>query len=589
MPGLALTYAVFRNREVDVYERIALAFGLSLVVTIFTGFFLPYLSYLWFLAGYALFFMLVSPLIFLRFWQWNKNCRSDDEIRKYVSANSSRYSLDLLRKALVRQKIPENQIDYAIDDLPIRKRVMQAAIVCLIVLFTCFIVYSPHLDYGFPFHYDEWMHLKDTLKSIEKGQLIQDRAFSAHQESGFHMWLIPTIFMTGVDIISYLQYLPFLFMGFSSLALFVLLKRLTKSFSTAVFGMIIFASLKSNINVLGPWFFVPLTMAFPLIYLFFFSFVQGTKPGNEKFFVLAFVFLLSLFTIHFFSFLFIVPIVAFYLILNYRFVLRRWYIIAPTICLPLLGFFFTLTFFPQMGVAGIVKAVAGGYGIIYPPVWGIIGYAPTYRISIFYGILPFGLAVLGLFVSIRKFSIFSIWAISSGILFYLNMLVFLQDFLIPYLRLIYPFLLGMVPLSAIGLHWLILKIRKIRLNFVSSGLAAILVVALSVTTYMNYYDIPPNLDIYRFIHPEDIEALKYADSSVLSSVKIEKEGLDFFHLNNKIIHDDFLNIFQECNFIEERMLKQKTDYLLVKEQLDCGFIAPLYEGKARFLYKLSIG
>lgn len=582
LPGLALTYVIFRKREIGNVEKICFGFGLSLVATIFISFFLPYLSFLWVLAFYSAFFLAVVPLAVFRVY-YEPKMHSNDEIRGYISDGQKKFPIDSLKIALRSQGITNNQIEEAIENIPRDKKIFRAAVLVCAIIFACFVVYSPHLDYPYPFHFDEWRHLEDIMKSIEEGGLVE-KGWGTQTEAGFHMWLIPLILLTDMNPVLFYQYIPMIFMAFASLILFSFLKKTTGSFSTGIFGILLLASLKSNVNIFGPWMFVPLTMSFPLIYLFFFSFVRGTSLGNEKFFVLAFVFLLAIFTIYIYSALFAVPILIIYLIFSYRFVLKRWYVVLPVILLPLAGFFFTFKFFPQMGILGIIDWLKQGYGIIYPAIWG--GLMPRYRILVFYGLLPCILAGAGLIVSIRKYKIFPIWAVIAGIWFYLNMDYFLKNILIPYLRLIFLFLFSLIPLSAIGLHWAISRINRIKIKPLPAVISAALLLTVFITTYYNYYDVPSNLDLYRFIEPEDVEALRLAEGDVVSTVQMHPMTFKFFNITQDIKFE--LNFTKlDCDGKEQKIFQYKRQYLLTQEQLDCEFLEPVYAGKIRYLYTIS--
>ena len=588
LPGLALTYIFFRQKEINLIERICFSFGLSLSVTIILGFLLPGINIFALLFYYFVFFLFCAPIIILKFIWREPVVGSADTIRKYVEKGRKQYSLLSLRASLSRQGLTDNQIEDAMENVPPNKQLVRAVIIALIIIFTCFIVYSPHFDYPYPFHYDEWGKIEGAVKSIEDGEYYEE-GFAADTESGFYMYIIPTMLATKMDPVLHYKYLPMIFMAMASLTLYILLRRVTGSFSIAVFGMLFFASLKTNINVLGPWFFVPLTMAFPLVYLFFYSFVKGAKIGNEKFFIFAFVFLLLILTVHFFSALFIVPIFIIYLIVRWRFLLKRYYIVFPTLLIPLLGFAFTLKFFPGTGLADMINAFME-YGIFYPSNW--VSLMPKYKILLFYGNLAYILAIIGLLIAFKKYKIFAIWAIITGAWFYLNMLVFNQSILIPYLRLLFHFLLGIIPLSAIGLSWCISQIEtKIKFGKpLTTIISSALLLTVFITTFYSYYDIPYHLDLYRYIEPEDVKALKFAKDDVLSTVPLVEIAYDLLGFDFNIKGDFTLDIqFNniDCSEKEKILLENKLFYVLSNKQQDCNFLKPLYIGDRRYLYEAT--
>ncbi|MBW2994788.1 DUF1616 domain-containing protein, partial [Candidatus Woesearchaeota archaeon] len=110
-PGLALTYMLFRKRELSAVEKICYSFGLSLVITIILGFLLPKLNIFSLLFHYSIFFLLSSPLIIFRYLSNSKKGHTNEQIRKYLEEGQKQYPLTSLKSALIRQGATENQID----------------------------------------------------------------------------------------------------------------------------------------------------------------------------------------------------------------------------------------------------------------------------------------------------------------------------------------------------------------------------------------------------------------------------------------------------------------------------------------------
>jgi hypothetical protein len=592
LPGLVLTYIIFKKNELNFAEKICFSFGLSIFVTIIIGFLMPKLYFGALLSYYGLFFMICLPLAAARFFWGKSRSRAKDEIKSYFKSGKKKYSVSELRTSLNKQGLSDNIIDSAIEDAPVNKKIMRGIIICLILLFNCFIVYSPHIDYPYPFHYDEWAKIEGSVNSIADRN-FWEQGVGAKTEGGFYMYLIPMILAADMDPILDYKYFPMIFMAMASLALYCFLKRVTGSFSVAIFAMLFFASLKTNVNVLGPWFFTPLTMAFPFIYLFFYSFVRGVNNGSEKFFIVSCIFLLSLVMIHFFSALFIVPIAAIYLIVNWRFVSKKFYLLLPALVIPFLGFLFSMSTFPKgKGIQGLISIVLDkGLEIAYPVNW--ISLLPKYKLLVFYGTIAVVLACIGFVLCIKKNRIFSIWAAVTGIWFYCNMLLSQgAGYLIPYLSLLFYFLLALVPLSAIGLRWCIKQIEE-KLNlgkFFTIVVYAGLLLTVFITTFSSYYDVPSNLDLYRYILPEDAAAISRASDSVLITVPIFEMAYKLFDLNAELVPAskfDFEFASKDCGYKEEIMLKNKIFYLLTDKKQDCDFLELVYLEKSRFLYKTS--
>jgi len=266
--------------------------------------------------------------------------------------------------------------------------------------------------------------------------------------------------------------------------------------------------------------------------------------------------------------------------------------VLPTLIIPLLGFIFTLKFFSTKGVFGMIKLLSEGVGIFYPEAW--VSLMPRYKILLFYGNLAFVLAIIGLLIAIKKYRVFMIWAVITGIWFYLNMLVFDQNILIPYLRLIWYFLFAIIPLSAIGLAWCINWVEeKIRFGRpLTTIISAALLLTVFITTFYTYYNIPYHLDLYRYIEPEDIEALKYAKDDVLTAVPLVKLAYDFFDFDFEIKSATELGVYFEkynCTGKEKLMLENKVFYVLTNKKQNCSFLQPRYAGSIRYLYEATSG
>ena len=74
----------------------------------------------------------------------------------------------------------------------------------ILLIFTLFFVflfvYSPHFDYGYPFHIDEWHHIEYSMKLFNKSYPIDLMEAGAD----FILFLISR----SVDIVKFAQFLP---------------------------------------------------------------------------------------------------------------------------------------------------------------------------------------------------------------------------------------------------------------------------------------------------------------------------------------------------------------------------------------------
>ena len=154
---------------------------------------------------------------------------------------------------------------------------LQKLILISSLLFVFLIVYSPHFSYKYPLHVDEYNHIAKAVNFLENKELnvipnFQHKPFSPNLEPGFTLFL-SLLFLTKLNSILIYKFLPAIFATLAAFILFHLMFYITKNFYLAISSIIFFASLKSNINLHGLWFFTPLTLAIPLIFLFFLFFL----------------------------------------------------------------------------------------------------------------------------------------------------------------------------------------------------------------------------------------------------------------------------------------------------------------------------
>src|SRR5690606_35896863 len=126
-------------------------------------------------------------------------------------------------------------------------------------------------------------------------------------ESGFHFLLFLSSYL--IDLVLNYKYLPALWATFSALTLFYLVyKKSGNNFYLGLLSIIFFASIKSNVNILGLWFFTPLTFAIPFIFLYFYLFTEGVEKENTKMVIGSLLIMIFLLPFHAISVLFSIPV-----------------------------------------------------------------------------------------------------------------------------------------------------------------------------------------------------------------------------------------------------------------------------------------
>jgi len=138
-----------------------------------------------------------------------------------------------------------------------------------------------------PLHIDEWHHIEEGLRLGNYGEYFKFlQAENARRftglEIGFHFFLF--LVSQFVSLVSIYQFLPALWACLSALVIFYVTYKITDgSFYLGLLSMVFFASIKSNVNITGLWFFTPLTFSIPFIYLFLYFFTEGLSQRKNKY------------------------------------------------------------------------------------------------------------------------------------------------------------------------------------------------------------------------------------------------------------------------------------------------------------------
>ncbi|MEK6934682.1 MAG: hypothetical protein AABW46_02280 [Nanoarchaeota archaeon] len=497
IPGYLISWTFFK--KLDFFDRSSISVGLSICFNIFIGLVLGYIGLLnifWYYLIISV-FVLVSLIL----------------IRKEI--------IGYLKKDLYFFKDKKNLFQLLL--------VLIALVFIFVLIFLVHIDYSgmiqnPHLDtpyvyeenfeFKYPIHTDEYTHLARSIKLIEEERIDlhnpyrKDLSYHKDLELGFHVFSSGFFILTGLDPVLDLKYLAALFAIINSLMLFVLGRYITKRFYIGLLSILFFAVLKSNINLMGNWFFIPSTMSVFLIFLFFYLFLRLFKKFRADILLLALVVLLISIFVYPPSAVIIILTSFVYLIFNHkRFSkkLKRLFLILALV--GLIIFVLNFNFF--------INSIKFGY-------WTATAIGDVrYNLLSLYGVLGILLSILGfIFIFLKKYSklLFILPAI-----FLVNIIIYTftdSTYLIPYTRNVYYFLTSLVPLTSIGLYHLLVYLKKLVKNkYIFSLLVLVIVVGLTLFSLRNYYDIneqknisnvdSKNLVILYLLEKQDYEALKF--------------------------------------------------------------------------------
>jgi hypothetical protein len=369
------------------------------------------------------------------------------------------------------------------------------------------IIDKTNVNYPYPVHNDEWNHLAQSIQIIEKKRIegtvpyFKDKIEFRDLESGFHIFLSEIFVLTGLNPVLGYQYLSSLFMVINSLALFVFVRRLTKNFWISLLSILFFASLGNNVNMLGTWFFTPLTFSIFLIYSFFVFLYEYFENHDRQYLACLLIIYFASVVVYPPSTMLITMILIPYLFFNYRQIRKDWKHFKISLILIIFLIIIGGFYIQQVSFETVLEKLIFLHG------WTAQEF--TYPVHEFYGLIATSLAIIGfVFVITKKLNkILLIWPI----IFVIEILSY--DFLkytvlIPYQRSFFYLLLGLSPLSAIGLYHLLnifnLRFRRIVKNRNFALSIDILIIALiMITVFHGYYEIEPKRFSLQYILSEE--------------------------------------------------------------------------------------
>ncbi len=474
---------------------------------------------------------------------------------------------------------------------------LRLSLLLLILLFIALLNIVPHFGYKYPLHIDEWRHL-----ALARDMIHNDNIYKYNLEKGFTYFLF-FLDKSGVDLLFSYRYLPIVFVILTSVLLFLTLYALTKKYYIALLAVIFFASLKSNVNILGPWFFTPLSFCFPFIYLFFLFFVLGIEKKSIKLLIVSVLDYIFILFVHPVSATFIFPIILIYVLIHYKVYIKNRFVLGLLMLIPVISFLIFLDILWKGNLKRtlffIIKFITFEKG------WGV--YEKLYSVPSFYTYTSTFFAFIGSFFAIknRKTRIFVIWVLVTLFgLWFFHRKGF--SFLVPYQRMFYYTLLGLVPLSAIGFYYSLRFISntiKRNLNFSYKKAISLVVFSLiSIFTFYsifnNYFTIPEDIKLYKLIDDYDYKALKFLEKQgkgkVLALPEIATtvypisgkralatlrfEGTD--SLRNEI--RDFYKL--DCEKKKRFIKRFKIKYVYSHKPIDCNWDL-IYSNK-RYIYKV---
>jgi len=343
------------------------------------------------------------------------------------------------------------------------------------------------MRFDYPIHADEWSHLARVRELMSTNRLavnpyLPQISHIVNLEPGFHIFLAEHYMLSGMDPVLGYKYLPALFAVITALYMFLLSREIFHSEYVGYLSILFLSAIKSNINLMGLWFFTPQTMSFFLLLMFLIISVEAgrNRISRSQAALLAYLALAAL--IIYPPVFFILCAFSLSYLGLYSGYLKPRTILSITI-LALATFFLLSLIFPHIRLIFSASWTKTNVGTV------------RFNLLQLAGLGSIAFAILGLLYASK---------VKSGIILHtylflcainLILLYFLDyTILIPYQRVIYYLLLSLVPLSAAGLYK---TLNVIRDKAVYSGLGhvltkVLLLLILSAVIYynfINYYDI----------------------------------------------------------------------------------------------------
>lgn len=467
------------------------------------------------------------------------------------------------------------------------------------------LVYSPHFSYSYPLHVDEWVHL-----GLAKGKITRP----IHPEFAYQLFLkaiSPPLKLLGTDIILFYRFLPALFACTAAVILFYFMYKLTKSFFIAIFSMIFFASLPTDVNLMGLWFATPFSLCIPLIYLFFFLFISSFKEKSSRDFIWSIVILFVILAVHASSAFFILPVLLVYFVLNRKDIEKK----HLTVFIPYFAAFLAVLVLRWSGDLGttlgnFLKLIAFEYGrtpldpvlLTNPVVYGPFVINP-YLIPLLYGLVPFTLALIGIYFYFRdeRFRIFTLWFLVTAFLLFLFNLTDVSIFARRQ-HMVYYAMLSLIPLSAAGLKKLMDLINGLNLKkAIRSGLAVALILFVMIAAFYNYWNPEPGTELYYLVDDNDYRALLFLknitdsnkviaplEESVAIPAISEKPVLaGIWPRKSPVIEERVRRFFSVSNCSEKEwiILTHGANYVYSTEQINCKWVE-IYDDQV-YIYNVT--
>ncbi|MBT7102093.1 hypothetical protein HN935_01125 [archaeon] len=471
-------------------------------------------------------------------------------------------------------------------------------IVIAILIATFFFVYSPHINYRFPIHIDEWHHITETLKLGSGEYQIQgtDGIRTMGFELGFHAILLPVSRIT--NLVQTYQFFPAIWAMVSALTLFLLVYKKTNKFLIGIIAMIFFASIKTNTNLAGPWFFTPLTFSVPFIFLYLYLFTEGIEKQNKKFIIWSLIIMAFLLPIHAIAVLFAIPFLIIHALFYLDYIKKEKKFFLSFLAIPIIGAIF-YSIMTQTNIFTSIISILKD--LQFKTGWGVVEIKNSFfelYSPIGYILAAFGAIGIFLFqVKPKKFIPYIILPLTILISIFIYRLTG-TSFLSPYQRNMFYLAISLPILSAFGTFYIIEIISLKTKKELTKKILTILIIAIvAFFTFQSYFFVPERFPIYHAIEEKDYATVDFLStlppnstimgwafiSTTIYPISQQNPVATIFFYGNRSKIREFYGI-PNCVNQEKIMKEENATYAIFNSQVPCNWEL-IYNGE-NVVYKI---
>ncbi len=584
VPGYALVIALFPKKGLDIYEKISISIISSISINILPIFVLNYvfkipINYYTVVASALLFTAACIIIYFLR-----------------------------------TREIPE--FYYEIHEYGLQK-VLRVLCVLALVAANFLLVYSIHQNYSYPYMLDEWQHMAEGIQVQDNAGIVLQNPYykdggagieSGFFEKGFHVFLSELFMLTGQDPVRIYAIMPALFAAITALIVFTFAYKTTNNYAIGLFTMLFYAALRSNVSVLGPWFYVPLTMGFAYIYAILYLFSAGLERYRLRLLLLSSLFLLTLALIHPWSAAVVFPAIILYPFLRPGILKEKnVHLIAGIMLIPFLSLGYIIKIMWQGTFEKTLSYFTANFLVSGLGIPVTEAASPAYIIS-FYGIVPLLLALAGAYYIIKKKKgierIFLAWAAFIAAIIIMFQITG-KTVLAPYERILYYAFLSFVPLSAIGLYAVLEYLTKKTKNTKTRFLISLLCIgALAYILFAPYYE--SRAGLYKIIDDDTYSGIKALEKTGTHQIVLARPEISSaiypitrnyvisinpaqLSAGKQALEDNRRFFMTDCDGKSQILERYGVDYIFVRAEdaQDCPGMKLIYREKGSYIYEAA--